>query len=244
MSKLITGAAYGAVACSVANGFLTRLSPDEWSAIGVLAGVFVGLLTFIINWYYKRKATLAQISALEKRCPYQADTHECRYGLSPGLRNKLLAAAGSGALLIATLLLKSEDGLEGREYIPYKDVPGILIVCDRHTSEHIIPGKTYTDKECDLLLDADLAKVRKSVDRLVAVQTNDYQRAALYSFAFNVGVTAFSHSTLLSKLNAGDHIGACYEFRRWIYADKKTGEGWLNSEKLNVFCASGRIIMN
>lgn len=80
MSKLTTGAAYGAAAGTVANGFLTQLSPDEWSAIGVLAGVFVGLLTFIINWYYKRKATLAQINALKKNCSYQADTHECRYG--------------------------------------------------------------------------------------------------------------------------------------------------------------------
>lgn len=66
MSKLASGAAYGASAGTVANGLLTRLSPDEWSAIGVIAGIVVALLTFAINWYYKRKTTLAQIEALRK----------------------------------------------------------------------------------------------------------------------------------------------------------------------------------
>lgn len=66
MSKLATGAAYGASAGTVANGLLTRFSPDEWSAIGVIAGIIVALLTFGINWHYKRKFTLAQIQALQR----------------------------------------------------------------------------------------------------------------------------------------------------------------------------------
>ncbi|EOV0703610.1 phage holin [Cronobacter sakazakii] len=66
MSKLASGAAYGASAGTVANGLLTRLSPDEWSAVGVIAGNVVALLTFGINWYYKRKTTLAQIQAYER----------------------------------------------------------------------------------------------------------------------------------------------------------------------------------
>lgn len=67
MSKLASGAAYGASAGTVANGLLTRLSPDEWSAIGVIAGIVVALLTFSINFYFKRKVSLAQIKALETR---------------------------------------------------------------------------------------------------------------------------------------------------------------------------------
>ncbi|EJO9055068.1 lysis protein [Cronobacter sakazakii] len=66
MRKLASGAAYGASAGTVANGLLTRLSPDEWSAVGVIAGIVVALLTFGINWYYKRKTTLAQIQAYER----------------------------------------------------------------------------------------------------------------------------------------------------------------------------------
>ncbi|QKJ88033.1 Lysis protein [Paramixta manurensis] len=67
MSKLATGVAYGASAGTVANGLLTRLSPDEWSAVGVLAGIVVALITAGINFYFKRKVSLAQIRALETR---------------------------------------------------------------------------------------------------------------------------------------------------------------------------------
>lgn len=72
MSKLASGPAYGASAETIANGLLTRLSPDEWSAVGVLAGI---LVTLGINWYYKRKATLAQIKALQ-RWPTAPDINE------------------------------------------------------------------------------------------------------------------------------------------------------------------------
>lgn len=65
MSKLASGAAYGASAGMIANGLLTRLSPDEWNAAGVLTGILVGLFTLGINWYYKCKVTCAQIKALQ-----------------------------------------------------------------------------------------------------------------------------------------------------------------------------------
>ncbi|MGK3123434.1 phage holin [Candidatus Pantoea formicae] len=48
----------------MANGVLLRLSPDEWSAVGVIAGIVLALMTFAINAYFKRKVSLAQIRAL------------------------------------------------------------------------------------------------------------------------------------------------------------------------------------
>jgi len=67
MSKLASGAAYGAAGSAVANGILSRLSPDEWSAVGVISGIVLALMTFAINAYFKRKVSLAQIRALEQR---------------------------------------------------------------------------------------------------------------------------------------------------------------------------------
>lgn len=63
-----------------------------------------------------------------------------------------------------------------------------------------------------------MAIVAKAVNPLIKVNIPDYTRAALYSFTYNVGVGAFSRSTLLKKLNAGDQAGACNELKRWIYA--------------------------
>ncbi|WP_315315536.1 class II holin family protein [Pantoea vagans] len=68
MSKLTTGVAYSVSAGEVVHGVLTFFSPEEWSAVGVLAGISLATITCIINWYYRRKATLAEIRALHCTC--------------------------------------------------------------------------------------------------------------------------------------------------------------------------------
>jgi len=141
------------------------------------------------------------------------------------LRNRLLAAAGAGALALTITLLGGPDGLEGRRYVPYRDVVGVLTVCDGHTGPDIVSNKTYTDRECDSLLRADLKPVQADVDSLITVPLSDYQRAALYSFAYNTGTDAFSRSSLLKRLNAGDTIGACSEMRRWVFAGGRKWRG-------------------
>lgn len=148
--------------------------------------------------------------------------------MSWSLRKKLIAAAGGGAMFIATVFLGGKDGVEGRAYEPYKDVAGVWTVCDGHTGTDIIKGKTYTDRECDRLLWNDLKPVKQAVDSMVKVPLGEYPRAALYSFTYNVGTSAFSKSTLLKKLNKGDQAGACEELRRWVYAGGMKWKGLMN----------------
>jgi lysozyme len=148
--------------------------------------------------------------------------------MSNGLRNKLIAASGGGAMLIATLFLGGKDGVEGRVYEPYKDVAGVWTVCDGHTGNDIVHGKKYTDRECDRLLWNDLKPVKQAVDGMVKIPLGEYQRAALYSFTYNVGTGAFSKSSMLKKLNAGDVDGACEEMRRWVYAGGQKWRGLMN----------------
>ncbi|HFD3847264.1 lysozyme [Serratia marcescens] len=148
--------------------------------------------------------------------------------MSPALRNKIAAAIGGGAIAIATVMLSGKDGLEGREYIPYRDVVGVLTVCDGHTGSDIIPGRRYSDKECDALTRKDLTRIAAQVDKQIKVPTTETQRAAIYSFSYNVGVKAFIDSTMLKKLNAGDYDGACSEMLRWVYAGGKKWKGLMN----------------
>ncbi|WP_425286317.1 class II holin family protein [Candidatus Fukatsuia endosymbiont of Tuberolachnus salignus] len=55
MEKLTTGVAYGASAGSILNGLLNSYSPEQWNAIGVLAGVSLAVLTYLTNLYFKIK---------------------------------------------------------------------------------------------------------------------------------------------------------------------------------------------
>lgn len=152
--------------------------------------------------------------------------------MDSSLRNRIAATVGGGAIAIATVMLSGKGGLEGREYVAYKDVVGVLTVCDGHTGKDIIPGKRYTDKECDALTRADLTRIAKQVDPAIKVPTTETQRAAIYSFAYNVGANATINSTLMKKLNAKDYVGACDELRRWNYAGGKQWKGLINRREV------------
>lgn len=117
---------------------------------------------------------------------------------------------------------------EGVKYTPYNDIAGVLTVCYGHTRKDIQEDKKYTKTECLNLLHDDLMKVRRAVDPMIKVPIDDNTRAAIYSFVYNVGPGAFSRSTMLRKLNAGDIAGACDEMKRWTFAGGKQWRGLIN----------------
>ncbi|QBH97172.1 lysozyme [Limnobaculum zhutongyuii] len=145
------------------------------------------------------------------------------------LRNKLSMAMVGGVMAIAGVLIANFEGYEAK---PYRDVVGVLTVCYGHTGKDIILGKIYSKAECEWLLQKDLSSVQKSVDPLIKVKTTDSQKAALYSFTYNVGASAFKRSTLLKKLNSGDTAGACNELRRWTYAGGKRWKGLITRREI------------
>lgn len=148
--------------------------------------------------------------------------------MNGSLRNKIAASIGGGAIAIATVMLSGQGGLEGREYVAYRDIVGVLTVCDGHTGQDIIPGKRYSDKECDALTRKDLSRIAAQVDPHIKVAVTETQRAAIYSWAYNVGTTAAINSTLLKKINARDYAGACAELKRWVYAGGQKWKGLIN----------------
>lgn len=109
---------------------------------------------------------------------------------------------------------------EGRELSAYLDIVGVPTICYGSTSG-VKLGQTKTDAECTELLEGDLGKTVEQVNRLISIQQPATRVAALSSFAYNVGIGAFSKSTLLKKLNAGQIMAACAELDRWVYAGGK-----------------------
>ncbi|MFG1172145.1 lysozyme [Erwiniaceae bacterium CAU 1747] len=149
--------------------------------------------------------------------------------MTSSLRKKLLAAVGGGAIAIAGALIPI---LEGVEYKPYQDVVGVWTVCYGHTGKDIMLGKTYTELECRALLDEDLRTTAAQIDPYIKKPIPDETRAALYSFAYNVGVGNFRASTLLYRINQGDNAGACEQLRRWIYAGGQKWKGLVTRREI------------
>lgn len=110
---------------------------------------------------------------------------------------------------------------EGKRNKAYKDPVGVTTICFGHTKTAQM-GQTKTDQECYELLVEDLKETSKALD-YVTVPLTPHLEAALRSFIFNVGSSAFRNSTLLKKLNKKDYQGACDELQKWIKAtDRRT----------------------
>lgn len=107
--------------------------------------------------------------------------------------------------------LKEFEGLELRAY---QDLGGVWTIGFGHTL-HVKAGQVITLQRAEELLRIDLDKFERCVSAAVEVELYQSQFDALVSFAYNVGCHAFRTSTLLVKLNEGDHIGAADQLPRW-----------------------------
>lgn len=137
------------------------------------------------------------------------------------VKASILSAAIGSALALTSPLLEE---IEGIRYKPYKDIAGIWTVCAGITGKDVVLGKTYTQKECDLLLQKHIKVAADYVDRRVKTEIPPTMRAAMYSFTFNAGTGAFGKSTMLKLINQGKLPEACEELWKWTYYyNPKTG---------------------
>lgn len=109
---------------------------------------------------------------------------------------------------------------EGCKLHVYNDSVGLPTIGVGHL---IKPGEHFTTitlEQAQGLLRVDLAHAEAAVNGLQADVTQ-YEFDALVSLAFNIGVTAFSRSTLARKVVQGARVQAAAEFLKWKNAGGK-----------------------
>lgn len=87
------------------------------------------------------------------------------------------------------------------------------------------PGIKITQEQADAWLVSDLSNFERGVNSLCAVTLNTNRFSALVCFAFNVGISALEHSTLMRLVNAGCFVEAAHQFSHWVYAGGHTMPG-------------------
>jgi lysozyme len=83
------------------------------------------------------------------------------------------------------------------------------------------PGTKWTQAQADERKTQDLDRFCVEVSKLLKIETNDNQFAALVSFSYNVGIGNLKTSTLLRLTNQGKFVEASNEFLRWTKAQGK-----------------------
>ena len=136
---------------------------------------------------------------------------------------KHVAVGGVAAVLALAAGIVAH--FEGLRHDPYKDVIGVLTVCYGHT--HGVEDRTYTQAECDALMQGDLAQADAAVRRCIPEAPGPVE-AALVSATYNIGPRVVCGSTIQKRAQAGDWKGVCDGLLAWKYAGGKVSPGLLN----------------
>ncbi len=127
-------------------------------------------------------------------------------------------------------LLRQFEGLRLRAY---RCPAGRWTIGYGHT-EHARGGQALTKSEAETLLLSDATETLLFIEKVVRVPLNDNQMAALICFVFNIGIGAFSSSTLLKKLNDGDYLSVPEELMRWVKVGEVTLPGLVKRRAAEV----------
>lgn len=151
---------------------------------------------------------------------------------------------GTKGLIAASVVLTGLatsfiGGWEGRELRAYRDIVGVLTICDGDT-QNVRPGQVATPAECDARLASHLRTYEAGLDRCLTAPVPGKVKVAFLSWTYNVGVGAACSSTLVRKANAGDIVGACDQLLRWDRAGGKQVRGLTNRRQAErALCLEG-----
>ncbi|MDQ3919520.1 MAG: lysozyme [Acidobacteriota bacterium] len=98
-----------------------------------------------------------------------------------------------------------------------------------------------TQQQVTDLLAQDVVPAQNAVNNGVKVALNQNQFDALVSFTFNVGVGAFTGSTLLKVLNQGQYDQVPTQLLRWTRAGGKVVQGLVNRRNNEIKLWNGQI---
>lgn len=110
---------------------------------------------------------------------------------------------------------------EGYSSVAYLCPAGVWTIGYGHTDKDIHKGDTITEEDAQDLLRDDLIWVEEAINRKAKSPMKQHQFDALCSLVYNIGATAFTGSTLLRLLNAGNYDAIPAQFGRWNKANGK-----------------------
>lgn len=121
-------------------------------------------------------------------------------------------------------MIKSFEGLSLTAYKAL-DTEKYYTIGYGHYGSDVKKGMRITSARAEELLKQDVKSFVSGVEKALKVKVNQNQFDALVSLAYNIGVGAFTSSTLLKKLNGGDVKGASEQFLVWNKSGGRTIDG-------------------
>lgn len=125
-------------------------------------------------------------------------------------RTNIAALSLSAMALIG---IAAHEGYRGEAYIPVKGDRPTLGFGD---AQGVKPGQKTDPVRALIRLGSQAQTFEVAMRQCIGdVPLHQHEWDAYVSLTFNIGEGAFCKSTLVRKLKAGDHAGACAEILRW-----------------------------
>jgi len=124
---------------------------------------------------------------------------------------------------------------EGCKLVAYQDQKGVWTIGTGHTGADVYEGLVITQEQADALLHRDVQTAVAGVNAALAgVTLTQPEFNACVDLAFNIGVHAFTESTVCRCLNAGDFAGAAQAFFLWDKCAGQYNQGLFNRRTAEV----------
>lgn len=151
------------------------------------------------------------------------------------------AGASSLVAIAVAAILPHIQQFEGNRNVPYRDIGGVLTVCNGHTGPDVRPNTYYTPGQCTKLADSDLTKAASGVLKISPIlEKHPMPLAAAISFSYNIGVGGYGKSSVARDFNAGNFKKGCIDLLKYTYADGKYSTGLANRRQAEYkICMSG-----
>lgn len=130
--------------------------------------------------------------------------------------------------------IRALEDREGFRDKAYKDTAGIWTVgfgTIKINGVKVKEGDIISRETAEACMRTDIKWAEASVNTAVKVPLNQNQFDALVSFVYNVGSSAFEHSTLLRYLNAGKYKDTASQLLVWVYSGGKVTPGLVSRRK-------------
>ena len=131
-------------------------------------------------------------------------------------------AKGAGVVVALIAMLGVWEGSRPKPYLDHIGIPtacrGII---GPEVTRRYKAGERFTQAECDAMETDYILTMQDKMAGCIKVPMSDSEWLAYSHFAYNVGTAGFCKSSLVKRLNAGDHAGACRQMAKWTWAGGK-----------------------
>ena len=141
--------------------------------------------------------------------------------------NKAVLGSAGGLAAAVALITPFIQQHEGYVAKPYRDIGGVISVCNGHTGKDIVVNKVYTKAECNALTDKDIQTAAQAILKITpGLDKRPEVLAATISFTYNLGAGTYEKSSVAQDFKKGidlSYFGPFYLVTEAADAEFKLG---------------------